>query len=227
MANPNLELLQTAVAHLGDLTEELVFVGGCTTGLLITDEAAADIRATKDVDAIVEALTYAQYINFEERLQKAGFRRDISPDAPICRWTKGETLLDVLPINEDILGFKNSWYADAVKTSESREISPGSSIRVVTPPYFVATKLEAFADRGKDDFLASRDLEDLIAVINGREELTNEIQAAPQTVRTYIGEFMKKLLDKREFIDAIPGHLMPDTGRVGLLINRLREISDL
>jgi hypothetical protein len=85
MADPNLKLLQQAVADLGDLADELVFVGGCTTGLFITDEASAEIRPTKDVDAIVRSATYSQYIKFGERLEKAGFRRDLSQDAPICR----------------------------------------------------------------------------------------------------------------------------------------------
>lgn len=52
--NPNLELLMMAVDQLGELTSELVFVGGRATGLLITDVAAPPIRITRDVDAIVK-----------------------------------------------------------------------------------------------------------------------------------------------------------------------------
>jgi hypothetical protein len=40
MTHPNLEMLRSAVVNLGDLADEMVFVGGCTTGLLITDEGA-------------------------------------------------------------------------------------------------------------------------------------------------------------------------------------------
>ncbi|HRH41600.1 MAG TPA: hypothetical protein PKY82_08155, partial [Pyrinomonadaceae bacterium] len=58
--NPNLEMLRIAVDNLDYLTDELVFVGGCTTGLFITDEGAAEVRTTKDVDTIVEATTYAE-----------------------------------------------------------------------------------------------------------------------------------------------------------------------
>lgn len=64
MANPNLELLRVAAKQLGPLLEELVFVGGCTTGLLITDEAASDVRPTFDVDAIAEITSYVEYTNF-------------------------------------------------------------------------------------------------------------------------------------------------------------------
>ena len=54
MTHPNLEMLRAAVKNLGELADEMVFVGGCTTGLLITDEGAAEVRATDDVDSIVE-----------------------------------------------------------------------------------------------------------------------------------------------------------------------------
>lgn len=226
MANSNLEMLRLAAIDLGKLVDELVFVGGSTTGLFITDEASADVRPTKDVDAIVEAVTYAQYIKFEEELEKTGFRRD-TDDAPICRWLKGETILDVMPANGDFLGFKSSWYADAMQSAESREIFPQIFIRVVTPPYFFATKLEAFSDRGKGDFLGSRDMEDLINVANGREELMNEINAAPKKVREYIAGFISDLLQNKRFRDAIPGHLNPDIERIGIVLKRLKDIAEL
>lgn len=52
MKNPNLNLLEAAVRLLEPLLDELVFAGGCVTGLLITDPAAGGIRPTKDVDAM-------------------------------------------------------------------------------------------------------------------------------------------------------------------------------
>lgn len=42
MANPNIALL-TSIAHaMGALCEQVVFVGGCATGLLITQPMVAD-----------------------------------------------------------------------------------------------------------------------------------------------------------------------------------------
>ena len=60
MSNLNLEMLRIAVENLGKLADEMVFVGGCTTGLLITDEGAAEVRPTDDVDSIVEITSYGQ-----------------------------------------------------------------------------------------------------------------------------------------------------------------------
>lgn len=230
MANTNLEMLRVVVERLGGLADELVFVGGCTTGLLITDPAASEVRPTDDVDAIVEAATYAQYTAFSERLRGAGFSNDTSEDAPICRWIGGGVKLDVMPVTGEFLGFTNTWYEAAVKTAEPVTIAPGVSIRVVTPPYFCATKLEAFTGRGNNDFLASHDLEDLISVIDGRPELVDELRNAPDDVRKFIGAYIRDLIGTREFLDALPGHLPPDAasqGRIGILVDRLTRISNL
>jgi hypothetical protein len=75
MANPNLQLLTDAAKLLRPILEELVFVGGCATALLITDKAAADVRPTFDVDAIAEITSYAAYAEFSERLRKLGFKK--------------------------------------------------------------------------------------------------------------------------------------------------------
>jgi len=82
---------------LEPLLGELVFVGGSTTALLITDKAAADVRPTYDVDAIAEITSYAAYTEFSERLRKLGFTEDTSEGAPICRWRQKKTILDVMP----------------------------------------------------------------------------------------------------------------------------------
>jgi hypothetical protein len=47
--DPNLVLLELIAAALGPLRERFVFIGGCTTGMLVTDVAAAPVRATRDV----------------------------------------------------------------------------------------------------------------------------------------------------------------------------------
>jgi len=50
MANRNLELLIVAAKLLRPILDELVFVGGCATSLLVSDEAAVEVRPTFDVD---------------------------------------------------------------------------------------------------------------------------------------------------------------------------------
>src|SRR5579863_8019597 len=102
--DPNMTLLESMAAALGPLRDRFVFVGGCATGMLVTDVAAAPVRATRDVDVIVEVLTLADYHALERELEKVGFSHDRSPDAPICRWVVGTSLMDVLPTDERVLG---------------------------------------------------------------------------------------------------------------------------
>ena len=135
MTNPNLEMLRVAIENLGELTAEMVFVGGCTTGLLITDEGAAEVRATDDVDTIIEVTSYAEYNIFAEKLKKISFQEDTREGAPTCRWVKGETVLDVMPLDEKVLGFTNIWYQPAIDEAEEHEILPGITIKVISPPY--------------------------------------------------------------------------------------------
>ena len=134
-----------------------------------------------------------------------------------------------MPLDAKILGFSNTWYGPAMDHAEERELKKGLKIRLVTPVYFCASKLEAFAGRGKNDFSSSRDLEDLIAVVDGRAELVGEIRVADSDVRRYLAKEIKKLRSTRAFNDALPGHVPPDAAsqeRVGT-ITRLEEIASL
>ena len=141
-----------------------------TTSLVVTDKAAAEVRPTYEVDAIAEIRSYAAYAGFSERLRRCGFREDTSEGAPICRWRQKKTILDVMPLDEKILGFSNRWYKPAMDSSVVHELEPDLRVRVVTAVYFCATKLEAFTGRGKGDYQSSHDLEDLFAVVDGRAE---------------------------------------------------------
>jgi hypothetical protein len=123
----NLDQLASAAKLLGPLVEELVFVGGCTTALLITEEGAADVRPTKDVDAIAELSTYADYAKLSARLRRAGFKEDQREGAPMCRWCSGDVVLDVMPNDEKVLGFANRWYTDVLKTATPLHLERGAS----------------------------------------------------------------------------------------------------
>ena len=125
MPDPNLPLLEDAVRKLAPFLDEIVFVGGVTLGLLITDEAAAPIRGTTDVDVIAEIVTYADYIAFSERLREAHFTEDTDL---ICRWHNGTLTLDVLALSKDVLGFTNVWYESALRHSSTVNLSRGKAI---------------------------------------------------------------------------------------------------
>lgn len=230
MANPNLELLKMTAEKLRPLLPEIVFVGGCATGLLVTDPGAAPVRATYDVDVIAEIGSYADYAIFSERLRAREFQEDTREGAPVCRWICGSLTLDVMPLDEKILGFSNRWYRDAMQTAGAVTISENLRVRAITAPYFVGTKLEAFHGRGQQDYFASHDLEDLIAVVDGRTTLLDEIAAASEDLRMFIRNAVRALLAEQRFQDALPGYLLPDSAsqaRISLLLRRLEDLANL
>jgi len=186
------------------------------------------VRVTMDVDVIVEAASRSDYYLLTERLRGAGFSEDMSEDAPLCRWAAGKVVLDVMPTSPEILGFSNRWYASAIDRAKEVILPSGYVIRLVTAPYFVATKLEAFLGRGGGDYMASHDVEDIVALIDGRKELAVEVAAADDELKNYLMEKFSSLLNEPGFMHSLPGHLHPDEasqGRLPLLLVRIREIS--
>lgn len=228
--NPNLQLLETTVAQLGELADEMVFLGGTATGLLITDPASPPVRVTQDVDVIVQVLTRADYYQFSKKLRECGFSEDMDSDAPICRWKSDNVVLDVMPTDPEILGFGNRWYEPAVEQSKLLTLYNGKQIRMVTSPYFLITKLEAFAGRGNNDYMLSHDIEDIIAVINGRPELIEEVrQSVPELLEELSNRFAD-LASNDRFIESLPGHLLPDIdsqGRLEIVLDRIKEIVEI
>ena len=224
--DPNLARLVALARKLEPVLEKIAFVGGCITGLLVTDPAAAPVRPTLDVDAIVELASYADFTRLEGRLRSFGFRESHAEGAPICRWIHGDSILDLLPTDPSILGFSNRWYRAALQNARPLAIE-SLTIRMITAPYFLATKLDAFHGRGKQDYRLSRDLEDIVTVIDGRSELVAEVAAADAEVRQYLSTELLALLRNRDFVEALPGHLLPDAAsqqRIGIVTNRMRQM---
>jgi hypothetical protein len=224
--NPNLAQLADAAAKLRSLLDQIAFLGGCATGLLITDVAAAPVRATIDVDAIIEVTSYAEFAALEQQLRELGFHQPMTEGSPICRWISGDLILDLMPTDPSILGFSNRWYGPALKHFQMVKIG-NYEIRLVTAPYFLATKLEAFHGRGKGDYRMSHDLEDIITVIDGRPELADEVSAASEELRRYLSEEFHRLLLTPDFSDALPGHLLPDHAsqqRIPIIVSRIQRM---
>lgn len=227
--DPNVAMMELVAERLGDdLRDEMVFVGGAVTGLLITDPGQPAIRPTEDVDLIVHAAVRGDYQRIEGVLRERGFVSDMSKDAPICRWRIGAITVDVMPTLREILGFSNRWYPHALATAENVALPSGTPIRLVTAPVFLATKFEAFDDRGGGDYLFSHDLGDLISVVDGRYELIDECRTLETSLKSYLQERFGQLLAAPAFIDALPGHLPGDTAsqaRLPDLLDKLRQLA--
>jgi len=207
-----------------DLLARMAFLGGCATGLLIMDELTREsVRYTEDVDLVVAAVSSGQWAQLESTLRKRGFRS--SPeDEIICRMRLDTLIVDFMPTVEAVLGFTNRWYALALETAEWYPLTPDLRIRLVIPALFTATKLEAYRGRGQGNLLESRDIEDLINLFNGRDDIVKQIDAAAGEVRCYIADAIAGLLKKSDFEYAIQGNLR-DHAREAVLFERLEAVA--
>ena len=104
-----------------------------------------------------------------------------------------------MPTKASILGFENQWQAEGYVHAVEVELPAGRSIRAIPPHFLLATKLEAFRGRGKQDFYESRDFEDIVRLIDGRGQLPEEVAAAPQDVRDYIAEQLEFASEQDQF----------------------------
>ena len=226
MANPNIELLTAIANAMGALRDQVVFVGGCATGLLITKPLVADARATEDVGAIVEVASLVGYHALAGQLVDQGFKQTMADNTPPFRWYWQGMQLNLVPVDEKVLGFANRWYKAGFGAAVTATLPSGLQLRHLSAPYFMATKLEAFNDRGNNDVYLSHDLEDVITVVDGREELVNELAAAPADVRDFVSKTLRGILQRTDFINALPGIVSQST-RTGLVLQRFTQMSEL
>ena len=228
--DPNVAKIELVAQALGDLREQVVFVGGCAVGLLLTDPAAAAPRVTYDVDLVAEVAALPGYYRLEREFSRRGFVRDMAADAPICRWRFQQLEVDLMPTDPRVLGFANRWYPLAVAGAERASLPSGTPIRLIAAPAFMATKFEAFADRGRDDLLGSHDAEDIVNLIDGRPELLAEATAAPDELRRYLAARCGAWLARPDFADALTGMIVPDDAlaeRVRTVLQRLTQLAGM
>jgi len=228
--DPNVQLLEAVAEALGDLRDELVFVGGCAAGLLCTSPTAAPPRVTYDVDVIAEVTTLIRFQALEKRFAAHGFKRDISPDAPICRWRLGSVVVDLMPSEERVLGFANRWYPLAMNTAVPMNLPGGLQIRLIAGPVFLATKFEAFTDRGRDDMMSSHDFEDIINVLDGRPNIEDEIKGASPELVEYLATRFDDVASHPDFENTLPGLITFDAlyaERLELVRQRIVSIAAL
>jgi predicted nucleotidyltransferase len=226
--DPNLSKIEMIASALGPLRDRLVFVGGCAVGLLITNNAAAPVRVTFDVDLVARVEALPAYHGIEKEFVRLGFSRDTTSDAPICRWRYRGLEVDLMPMDSKVLGFANRWYPLAVETAQDVKLPSGTTIKLITAPAFLATKFEAYSDRGEADMLASHDLEDIINVVDGRPSLLEEVRNAPVDLRSYLMSRFAELLMAPDFLDVLPALIFPDESlaeRTQVVTERIRLLA--
>lgn len=224
------ELMLMSVANVlgAELLELVTFVGGATVSLHLDDAQPIDIRSTKDVDFIVSVTSTAGYYSLSQKLRDVGFKEYIPEDdevAPICRFICDGILVDVMPDDENILGFSNEWFKPSQGDPVLYDLPHGVQIKIAKAKYLLATKLAAFFGRGID-ILESKDAEDICILVNGRDALINDVFQGPPELITYIKNNMTKFMADGQFeylfANALNGE---EVERIDIVLDRFHQLA--
>lgn len=217
-------LIAAANSLSRELREKVVFVGGCTVHLYLDEQQGrVDIRPTEDVDVIVEVYKLIDWYQIEEEIRALGFAQSMSDDDPVCRYRKGDVIIDFMPTDENVLGFSNRWYKQAISSFSIMPLAENLSIKYVSIGYFVLTKFEAYRGRGGGDILASHDIEDVLTVFAGRSSIERELMDLPDDEKTAIRSHLETLIVHPDFNYAVTGCFPSDRATGQLVQARIKN----
>ncbi|SFD09955.1 hypothetical protein SAMN05518672_101468 [Chitinophaga sp. CF118] len=220
----NITRIKAVYNALEELEQEVVFVGGATVSLY-ADRSGEEVRPTNDVDILIELLNYKGYQQLETKLREKGFVND-QESKVICRYKIHGIIVDVMPTSEEILGFSNKWYKQGFANAMDHSLEDGYIIRLFKPAYFIATKLEAFKNRGQGDGRTSSDFEDIVYLLNNRTTIWRELQETGKEVREYLHTAFTELLHNAYLEEWIGANMaFPEKGKVAGIINQMKEFT--
>lgn len=204
----NLALVAQVAQGLQELRDKMVFIGGAVISLYTDDPAAEEIRPTADIDMTINLANYHEWAQMQERLAELEFYPDPQGQS-ICSYKYQDITIDIMPADDSSIGISNIWYKPGFKYLQQIELEDGTSINILPAPYFLATKLEAFKDRGNNDFYGSHDFEDIIYLIDNRTTIVEEIVASDEDIRDYIKTEFTTIKNHPQAEEILAMHIHP------------------
>jgi len=184
----------------------MVFVGGAVVSLYTDDPAAEEIRPTQDIDITINIVSLHHWQELQQKLGKLGFYPDPLGHA-ICRYKYKDIPVDIMSTEDGPFGPSNPWYKPGFK-SLLTAIAKNQAIKMLSAPYFLATKFEAFHNRGKD-YRTSHDIEDIIYVIDNRTSIVKEVNNSDLKVRTFLKQEIQRIVTKGLISEVLTAHIHP------------------
>lgn len=108
------EAIEQVALALGELNDDVIFVGGAVIALYVTDTGAEEPRPTKDIDISVQISSYAQMDQFREKLAVKRIY-PASNETVLYRYLFEGILIDFIPFEETTLGPTNRWLKPGFK----------------------------------------------------------------------------------------------------------------
>jgi len=224
-----IQQIKHLVQELSWLEPPPVFIGGATIGLYLDAFGRSQLRTTIDVDIIVPRITtYLQWTVLEAKLREHSWSPMMK--GPICRYVSPSGILvDMLPCHPEILGFAGKWYP-VIAEDYIEVVVDGVAIRIAQPAHLLASKIEAFEDRGNDDPVMSHDFEDIVSLVDGCGGLFASVVEQSDVTRNWIVAKLQHFQQSNWFIDATLGSL-PRGGNQGdrekQFMDKWKRLTDL
>lgn len=221
----DLQSLLNVALGLQELRQKVVFVGGAVINLYNDDIASEEIRPTEDIDMTLKSENYFEWTTIQERLSELEFFPDPFGHA-ICSYKFKGIPIDIMPAENSAIGESNSWYEPGFKDLKTVVIGNNTSIQILSTPYFLATKFEAFKNRGFNDYRSSHDFEDIIFVLDNRTTIVNEILNADEVVKSYLKKEILFLKNHKNAGEILSMHIHPLIAkeRFELLMDKINMI---
>ena len=202
----NLAAVAEVAAALGILNEDVVFVGGAVLSLYTDDPAADEIPPTQDIDLTLDIVSFHHWAELQQSLSKLGFYPDPSGHA-ICSYKYKDIAVDIMATEDGPFGPSNPWYKPGFENLWTVKIKD-QIIKILSAPYYLATKFEAFKNRG-NDYRTSHDIEDIIYVIDNRSCIVEEIKESEAKVFAYLKHELLHLKAQGHLKEVLMAHIHP------------------
>lgn len=208
---------------LKEIKEQVVFVGGAIVSLYTDDPAADEIRPTKDIDLTVQIHNLVHWENLQERLSGIGFYPDPHGQS-ICSYRYKNIPVDIMSTDDGPFGPSNRWYREGFKNLWTTRAKT-QEIQIFSGPCYLATKFEAFNNRGKD-YRTSHDIEDIINILDNRTSIVEEILKAQQNILQFLQEQFQQIIQKGLLDEVLLAHIHPlmQEERMELIKEKLEQI---
>jgi len=205
----NRKVIQRVANALGELNDQVIYVGGATVSLYINDPAADDVRPTKDIDISIRVASVAHLEEIREELIAKGFIQTADSKV-ICRFKLDDILVDVMATKPVGWAPANPWFEEGFNNLQKVDID-GIAIQIMPLAYFLASKFVAHSDRGGKDPRFSHDFEDIVYILDNRTDWHDVIANETGKVKPFILEQLQIIKESSLLQEAMLGNLFYET----------------
>lgn len=221
----NLAVVAEVAIALKEIKDQVVFVGGAVVSLYTDDPAADEIRPTQDVDMTLNIVNLSEWAAIQEKLAGMGIHPDPFGHA-ICSYRYKNIPLDIMPAEDGPLGPANKWYKIGFDDLQSVDVH-GQVVQILSAPCYLATKFEAYNDRGTD-YRISHDIEDIIYILDNRTTIVEEVLNTDNRIKDYIVQQLKAIKEIGMLDEVLISHIHPIMleERMPLVLEKINLILD-